>query len=220
MKLHRLASVFVLVSLTGFLGAGCVISGLPEEGTLTQNPNPKPVVKAQLELTWVSGHLGSYWDCPSNGFDMKAAAGEAPADAGPGMADAAGAAEPCAPGEECNDWGPLNCEDAQVTLVVKNVGTGGAADIELTDLELLTEDLDPLADLEILSISRTDGHDLTGRLGIGDEMTIRVEFRGPTHEGGWGSMIEGAVRLIMVTGDDTDAELVTPPLHSLAAVAT
>jgi len=182
------------------LSMGCAMQ--PERGNIPD------IKQAQLELTYISGHLGNSMDCPT----------------GPqtGFAPSAGAArdsmmEACDPeAEDCNGIGFLNCEEALVSIVITNVGDVAAKGIEITDLELLDESLGSVAPLEVVSVSRIDHHELTGKLGVQEEMRIIVRFAPPKVN--WN--FKGHLQIIVATDDDGTAELITPRIDVLSAIAT
>jgi hypothetical protein len=205
-------SLYIAFALfVAFGSTGCAMN--PADGT-----NNPPVQQAQLELTYVSGHLGNYWDCPDKGGNAgtKAPPAGAPAE----MADAA--MVDCEPDEngECKGGGGfINCEEAVLAIVVKNVGDVLAKGIEITDLELLDSDKNNLGALQVLSVIRNDNHDLTGELGLDEEMTLIISFQGPkSNSFGWN--FQGHLHLIVVTDDDSSSELVTPALEILPTMAT
>jgi hypothetical protein len=207
-------SLYIAFSLfVAFGSSGCAMN--PADGT-----NNPPVQQAQLELTYVSGHLGNYWDCPDKGGTAGPTA--PPTGAPAEMADAAmGACETDENGECIGGGGGgfMNCEEAILAIVVKNVGDVLAKGIEITDLELLDSDKNNLGALQVLSVVRNDNHDLTGELGLDEEMTLIIKFQGPqSNTFGWN--FQGHLHLIVVTDDDSSTELVTPALEILPAMAT
>lgn len=198
----KLQTLVIAAALSGILTIGC---NEPKTGTQTQT-EIEPTETSKLELTYVSGHLGSYFDCPQKG----ASSGKAD-EAEPGFA--AGA---CEDGDD-DCGGPLNCEDGSLLIQVANVGAADAVDITITDLELLSATLAPMTTLEVLGMEK-GGAAFNGRLGKGETVQVRVRFQGPAATDWQG--IEAALHIIMVTGDNQDAELTTPTLQSLPMVAT
>ena len=200
---------FALV--VAFSSIGCAMN--PSTGI-----NTPPVQKMELELTYVSGHLGNSWDCPEQSTTGVGNAGPVNPSAG-ATADSADMVA-CEPGEtDCHNGGMLNCEAATVLIVVKNVGEVMAKGISITDLDLLDADKKNIASLEIVSTSRTDDHELTGTLAPNEEMQLLITFQGPdSSKLGWNFL--GHLYIIVVTDDDSNADLVTPALEILPAIAT
>ena len=198
--------------IVAFSSIGCAMN--PSNGT-----NTPPVQKMELKLTYVSGHLGNSWDCPTQsttGVDAGAPMNPSTQAA----ADSAGMMEACDPDDtDCNNGSMMNCEAATVLIVVKNVNEVMAKNIEITDLELLDADKKNIAKLEIVSTSRTDEHELTGTLAPNEEMQLLITFQGPnSSDVGWNFM--GYLHIIVVTDDDSSADLVTPALEILPLIAT
>jgi hypothetical protein len=206
-------SLYIAFALVvAFSTIGCDMN--PSSGITTP-----PAQKMQLELTYVSGHLGNYWDCPG-----KSASGGKPGSttdpSSAPAADMAGAMRACDPDDaDCDGIGFMNCEEATILMVVKNVGKIMAKGIEISDLELLDADKKNIAKLEIVSTSRTDDHELTGTLAPNEEMQLLITFQGPnSNDVGWNFM--GHLHIIVVTDDDSSADLVTSALEILPAMAT
>ena len=218
------SSLIVIASL------GLVACGAPELGTNANPENPNPenpnpenpnpeTKKSALTLTYVSGHLGTYWDCPENAHGgTTSASGKMDEAGGPAAepGEAGAFAGDCAEGQDCGGF--MNCEDAQLTIRVRNTGDGAATDVVVTDLQLMTSQGDFITALEVIG-TQAVGDDWTGTLEPGAEVLIRVDFRGP-----WGDTLgdmDGApVHIIMATGDDAVGEITTPELRSVAMVAT
>jgi hypothetical protein len=182
-------------------------SGTKYQGNGGENPDPP--AESTLELAFVAGHFGSYWDCPEDAFGGDEGAPEPVADsdsscAGPG---------PC---------GPLNCEPGQVTLQIQNVGEEAIQGLHIAELQALGSDDEVIAVLPVLSVDATDMEDFDGSIGAGETATLRIDFQGPrtlrelVEEGIYAT----PVRVIIEVDDQDDAELTTPPIESSPIVDT
>lgn len=162
-----------------------------------------------FELTFVSGHLGNYWDCP----------GEANGAGTPAGSEAAGdaAAGACAPGfeESCNS--PLNCEAAMVVVEVTNTGDTDLGDLNIESIEMIDADGTTVL-LEGLGVFATT-EPAPGPLTPGGSRQVRVEFRGPPYSGA-NDVPERHLRIVLSNSDAGSAEVTTPAVYSLPAVAT
>jgi hypothetical protein len=172
------------------------------------------VPAGDFELTFVSGHLGSYWDCPG---EANGAAAGAPA-----AGEAAGDAAACNPdaGEEC-PGGLLNCEAAMVIVEVRNTGDTDLGDLSIVSIELINEDgtRETLEGLGVFSSTEP----APGPLTPGGSRQVRVEFRGPGSDSGNqfnGDAPERHLRIVLSGGAAGSAEVTTPAVYSLPAVAT
>lgn len=185
---------------------------------------PETITESTLELTYVSGHLGSYWDCPEEAYTPAAAdrpAGESadmPASSGGAFAD-----EDC-DGEDCGGY--LNCQAAQVTLMIDNLADWQVTGLDITDVELLSDAGDVLATLPVVSFDDLDRDVFDGSLGAEEGSTFRVEFRGPHNVDFAGVGARDAafeaypVRLIFEADEQEPASLDTPHISTLGHMAT
>jgi hypothetical protein len=172
------------------------------------------VVEGDFELTFVSGHLGSYWDCP----------GEANAAGTPdGVAgEAAGDAAACNPdATEACQGGLLNCEAAMVIVEVTNTGDTDLGDLSIVSIELIGQDggRETLEGLGVFSSTEPT----PGPLTPGGSRQVRVEFRGPGSDSGNqfnGDAPERHLHIVLSGGDAGTAEVTTPAVYPLPAVAT
>jgi hypothetical protein len=160
---------------------------------------------SQLELTYISGHLGNDWDC---GAGQGSSAAKADMAMGACLPD---------PDGNCEDFGPMNCEEGEVTLQFRNVGESTIVGLEVTDLELLALDLSYLKGLDIGEVSRPDGHDFDGTLEPGAIIQIRVTFQSP---GGQGTVHQARLRVIVLDKNGQTTEITTPEVQTLPVVAT
>jgi hypothetical protein len=174
-------------------------------------------VEGDFELTFVSGHLGNYWDCPAeaNGAGNPTGGGAAGNPAG----DAAAGA--CAPGFEGECHGPLNCEAAMVIVEVTNTGDTDLGDLSIVSIELIDQDgtSETLEGLGVFSSTEPT----PGPLTPGGSRQVRVEFRGPGSDSGNqfnGDAPERWLHIVLSGGDAGTAEVTTPAVYPLPAVAT
>ncbi len=181
----------VLFATTLFLSLSACGAGTPGDS----------IPSDSLELTYVSGHLGIYADCPAN-----TNTGEADF-----AGDSASMMAPCPPDdEECNQGGFMNCESAEVTIRIRNIGNETLHGVELAELTLLASDQSVLNSLIIETIHAPA--ELEDGLEPGEEVLVRVEFQGPSSN--W-EMITHPVKVLVIDSKNNGAELVTPPLDSL-----
>lgn len=173
--------IFGFIALLSSLSlTGCLM--LVEENTSEPEPwQPKETEKkAQLKGTYISGHLGNYWDCPEQGYQGE----QEPQPAGQRPAGDQGEQGACAPSEDGNfdACGPLNCEAAQVTLELSNIGQLAAQGAKITEI-LVLDDQDmvraslPIHDTMLLPSNET----YDGALDVGATIKVRVDFAGPVN---------------------------------------
>ena len=194
--------------------------------------------------TYVSGHLGNYWDCPEEAYtpgrqSNDSNRGDALAGAArPALvtnsdcdeADSARApAEPDAdadvPGNYCGGGGLDNCEGAQVTIQLSN-GQGLARGIRVEEVLLLNADGDIVANLPVLDTHvASSNQPFDGELAPRESLGLRIDFRGPADayellKGARGHSDEG--RLLIVIDSDTDGsiEITTGAVYSQPGVVT
>lgn len=199
--LRRLSTTLATTALATLALLGCVAE--PEGGPHPAGP------RAELSLTFVSGHLGNYSNCPEEAMPLPGAA-EAP-EAGAARVDGDCALEGC---------GSLNCDAAMVIVQVENVGDAPAQALSARDVAVLMNG--PL-NTEILAVVDVEDSEAPGALAPGETVQLRIDFRGPPpRDGDWD--VQFRVQLEVVGDADTDAEtgasLETPPLSRLPAVAT
>jgi hypothetical protein len=198
--LTRLLTVLALVSLT----VAC-----------EQDAEEAPPVESNqsLELAYISGHLGSYWDCPDDAMPARAqddgAAREAPADA-PGAV-----AGDCADGQDCGGFN--SCQAAEVRVRVTNDGEDAVDALTVKQLRLDWGGGD-LSNNEVIGLYDTDDAAYDGVLEPGDSVDLRIEFRGPhPSDVEWDQGLPATIEM----GQETlSEELVTPELQMVPQVAT
>lgn len=196
----------IMASLAvGFFVVGC--------GQVPAGGNGGSTPATELELTYVSGHLGNYWDCPDKASSETQARAEK-ADQAPSGAPAEQFAGDCAD----DDCGMMNCEDAVLTFRIRNIGVTEAEAIEVTDIEFIPTGSADVVALDVLAVARADGQAYTANLSPDEVMILRVDFAGPW-EGNFASG-SGALRIVILTSDGRTVELVTPELQHIPSVAT
>jgi len=203
-----------------------------DDDPISQPDVQPPAVESSLELTYYSGHFGSYRGCPEEAFSP-GRAGESDSDP---VEDPPLVATDCA-GEDCG--GPtLNCESAQVMFMVTNAGAEDVAGVGLDDLLLLDIEGFERASLPVLNITYLRGEAFGGTIAAGQSVELRVEFRAPLNpeslvvpsENDVDGVVEGerefeptsGARLrIIIRAEGQDSEtLDTPDIHTMPEVAT
>lgn len=169
-----------------------------------------------LELAFVSGHFGSYYDCPEDAFSGQGDGAPERRAAEPDMGAVAG---DCAD-EDCGGF--LNCEAAQVTLQIENRADAGIRGIHVREIQVLDEDGKIAARLPVLSVDAVDMENYQGRLDAGQTATLRVEFQGPMHlrELLGSDTYRTPVRVIIEVEEQEPARLETPAIEQLGQIAT
>ncbi len=201
----------LITLFAAFLFTGCVLDReLPPDG---EDP-PEP---ATLELAYLSGHFGSYWDCPEEAYQPPQASEDA---------NAAAPSRRAAPGlADCGDddcGGPLNCEPAQLTIQIANIGAEPVDGIVVREIQVLDTDGEMHTILPVVSVHTIELDVFGGVLETGETATLRVDFRGPRSlRDLLGDRVqEASVKVIVdVEGQDTE-ELITPPIHTSPIVVT
>ena len=163
-----------------------------------------------LEVTYVSGHLGNYSSCADDSSNGAQDELRFAFDAGVCAQDA----------ETCGL--PLNCNDAELTVVVSNAGDEDLANIDVEQLIIIPAEGETIV-ATVLSVSTTDGEAFDGTLDAGAELTLRISFVGlaPGEGTPYGERIGADVRVTVGTGDeDVRTILLTPELQTLPLVVT
>lgn len=193
-----------------------------------------------LELVYVSGHLGSYRDCPDKAFDPQGV--DLPAADGAPQDDEAERPAPARDGDgfaaDCaeEDCGPLNCQDAQLTVQLSNTSVEDAVGITVVSVIVLDSDGMGIAELPVLAVNEPGpgAEEFRGLLAADEEAQLRVDFSGPLNVrdlgGNWnedgdqdlrfGAVLGAEVHLVIEAVTHEDAELTTPELYSLPEVDT
>lgn len=201
--------------------AGARLDGAVDpDGGVGPDGSVEPVEESHLRLTYVSGHLGSYWDCPDEALAAPADAREQGDPAGPPAGEAAADCAEDSP--DCG--GPLNCTPAMVILQVENLGDAAIDQLSAGDLSIL---MDPPVRSEVVTFIDATPDPITGEqaggvpgdLAPGGILQLRIEFRGPANDvGGWDAA--WPVEVEVKADGAAPATVVTPPLSRLPAVAT
>jgi hypothetical protein len=177
-----------------------------------------------LEAIFVAGHLGNYMDCPGDGYSE--ASGDDAGRAAP--ADGDFAAGDCAPAEDGGGgcFGPLNCEQAQLTIKLVNSGDTAGTAISIERIALLDANGAVTATLPLIgAVDTATGEDFEGTLEAGADVTLRVDYQGPADiteflpdENRW----NGSAILEVTFGSDNHPDVVieTKAVEVLPAVVT
>jgi len=196
----------------------------------------EPPATDTFELIYVSGHLGSYWDCPGDALSGPATTGSAPmadAAAEPGFA---GAAERC-DGDNCGGPWIMNCEHAELTIRLKNTGETTLTGLQVSQIVLMPESGEGSVESELLDATRSDGQPMATGVAPGEEIELIVQFKGlpPNFDMSWfedaatevpaGSWADSAFptmfKVEVEVSTDKKAETVeSPGLQALPMVAT
>ena len=158
-----------LISMISLLG---LVSTFP--ACLLQKPDA-------LDGFYVSGHLGTYFDCRDEGYTEREESAKRSSEPSGDIAEGA-----CAPPEDELDseyscgGGPLNCQAAQVTLRLSNTSTVDIEGISIDTLDLIGDDDKVAATLPLIEVIDSDGLFFDGKLAAGEEVVLRIEFQGPS----------------------------------------
>ena len=205
--MNRLLSLIIVLGFASF----SLACDPPNEGA-SKVTEPPTTPEASMSLAYVSAHLGSTWDCAEPGVRIGPTTAESPADMG-----SAGAAAPSEAGD-CLDsnCGPMNCESGSIMVQIQNTGDTELSGLEVTDLQLLQVDGTELAELPVEAVTLVEGSEV---LADGDTTTIRVEFKAP-HSGDIYQEDALKLRIIIVSDEGADAEIITPEVQTLPIMAT
>ena len=205
---------WMLVMSSAFLYLAC---DPPNEGAVLVD-EPPILDPPAMTLSYVSAHLGNTWDCSQPGVrvgtqdDRTRQASAAPSDegfAGDCMESACGA---------------MNCEDGVVLLHLRNVGETSLSGLTITDIQLLRADETELAFLPVktvtlLSVERMSWTDSSETIAAGETANIRIEFKAP-HSADLMDEQVLRLRIIAVSDEGADAELITPEVQVLPVIVT
>lgn len=210
----------LLFSLAAFATApGCIVdppADAPDSDGGTGGIRPPDDVESPdgLALTFVSGHLGNYWDCPEEAATASDAASPDPG------AEADRGACPPELNDQCEPF--LNCEAAMVLVEVRNTTDTAVSAFTVRSLALVDEAGEVVA-AEPLGVFEPMTDSAPAALAPGEMRQLRVDFRGPAREAAARFNDPDHpvhVELELLGDDRTDGHLSTPPLWSLPAVAT
>ena len=151
----------------------CISAAACEDGG--DDPIITPGPAESFELTYVSGHLGNYWDCPQDALSSGPEAAGAPRPASEAADMAACEGDDCAPMI-------LNCEHAEVTVRIRNTGEDTLSGLALTAIRLIGPDDGSTLDSSLVELIRADGGDLSDPIDAGAEIDVVVRFRGLTND--------------------------------------
>lgn len=200
--LTRMIAALALVSLT----AACERDADPVD--------PPPQGNQSLELAYISGHLGAYWDCPDDAMPPRAGQPDGAAREAGAPEDPAGLIAGDCADENC---GFLNCEPAEVRLRVTNDGEEAVDALTVKQLQLVWGDGD-LSNNDVIGLYGPDGEAFDGVLEPGDSVDLRIEYRGPhPNDVDWDQGLPAQIEM----GQETlSEELITPELQMVPQVAT
>lgn len=170
--MKRLTMILVCCALL----VGCVEESDVRSVTEVEPPPPQ----STLELTYISGHLGAYWDCPEQAYQPEDPTAE-PAD-GLISGDADWAA--CPPDVECPAM-EMNCLPAQVTVRIANVGDAPVSGVNVSEVILLDAEGAEHTALPILVLTALEPGSLESVLAPGAFVDVRVDYRAPLDPAGY-----------------------------------
>lgn len=182
--------------------------------------HPTDPTPQELHALFVSGHLGSYRDCPE--LAHEAAAPQDPAQ----QPDAARDADCDSDQDTC---APLNCEPARITLTLRNESDLDAEAIHTIGLFLLDPQGRSITQLRVEAITTQDNTPFDATLPAGQEQQIHITFAGPLDlpaliappadaRQAW--QTGARLRLFLATDTHGDLTLDTVELFSLPEVDT
>ena len=166
------------------LQSACIFAptpGAPGPWTPVEPPVEPPVEQAELEVVYLSGHLGNYASCQEKGYSEGGVASSRPA------GDVEGGFAPCEPLEDgdvdhCGDGPDLwNCQEAHLMLKLSNVSVDLDAEgvlvkqIELLDEEDMVRAILPVNQLVVVDTQQV----YNGLLPSSSQVKVRVDYQGP-----------------------------------------
>jgi hypothetical protein len=181
---------------------------------------------AALSGVFVSGHLGNYRDCPGDGWTGDSTAPSPGADeSAPSDGDIAGGA--CADDTNCQPI--LNCEDAQATISLSNIGEGLAEGVQIDRVELFNDAGEKVATLPVMATSEA-GSSFDGELDSEETATLRIDYQGPqdpytllatpsSDERSFGSA-SGTIRIVISADNADDTTVEGKQIYSIPSVDT
>lgn len=179
--------------------------------------------KAELQGVFVSGHLGNYSDCPEDGWTDDTTIGS---DRAPAEGDIAEGA--CAPGTECTPI--LNCEVAQATINLSNVGEALGTGVQVDRLELFNDDGEMVAELPVIAVDES-GATFDGEVAIDETVTLRIDFQGPQNPygllssdtadaGRFAGSGSGTLRIVLSADDHDEIKVEGKEIYAVPSVDT
>jgi hypothetical protein len=186
------------------LPMGCA-SG--EGSTGTGQPNEI----MQLEVTFVSGHLGTSGFCGDEETPVAHSAQSSSEDPS-GVSRA-----PCPADDEDCPGLTMHCENGELTLQFRNLGATTLTGLDVSDLELLEANQDFVKGLDVDSISRVNGQPFDGTLEPGGVIQLRIDFSSG-HQGVSGK--DRRVRIIVADEFGQTTEITTPSIQTITTIAT
>lgn len=208
--------------ITRALTAAIALPALGLGLTACDPHHPIDIGEPGLEAVYVSGHFGSYFDCPEQGFENLA----------DGDRGAAAIRDGAAPDADCDgdDCGLLNCQPGRLMVQLENTTTADALDVGARAILLLDLAGEPLAELPITAVHDSTGAAFDGIVESGGVAQLDLEFVGPysvaamldiMDGGGWRAHgIGTTVRVVFESSSHDGPVIETPELFSLPPVDT
>jgi len=178
---------------------------------------PEPELNPSMKGSYISAHLGTYWDCPEDGYTPGAGLEPPREDSGERAADDSAGA--CAPGATCEE--PLNCEDGSFTLRLTNSGQVPAVGVIVTRLELFnsTGSVGTLPIGEF--VDRQTHQPFDGVVDPGETVSLRVEFMGPYQPHTFlGGEHVGDLEVTIASDNHEDVKIRGEDIAALPGIAT
>lgn len=213
--------------------AACGLSSDPGEPEpwMPTDPvvDPPVAMKAELDVIYISGHLGNYSSCPEKGYTE----GGAMNSSKPSADFAPGACAPAEPGEDSDSCGSFqSCEEAQLTMEFGNLSADViAAGVNVKLIEVLDDDkmvraVLPVNDVVVIS----DMMSFDGGLEAGEKVKVRVDYKGPVNlydilsddssESGRGYYNGAQLRITVGAENAEDVVIETKAVQQIPDVAT
>jgi len=217
------------------LGTACIEDNPKDVWNLKENPNNPnqpnqpnpPVINSEVDLkgVFLSGHLGNYSGCEDEGYtpdsssDRMSGAPREPGEDGAGLWEG-----DCAE-DGCGGWS--QCEGAQLTIKLDNLGSAAAEGLIITKLALFNSNGEHLADLPLENVVNAENNAAAPEeLEAGGSVTLRVTFQGPANPYEFFADESGAYRnsgTMQITVESTNHEAViikSGVLYTIDNVAT
>lgn len=224
-KKLMMCGLIALLSSMSLTGCLMIVDENPSEPE-PWRPKETPK-KAELKGVYISGHLGNYWDCPEQGYQGEQKAQPEPAERPAGDQEFGA----CAPSEDgaFDGCGPLNCEAAQVTLELSNIGQLAAQGTKISEILVLDDQDVVRASLPIhdtMLLPNNERYD--GALDVGATIKVRVDFAGPVNmneilgygpESRWGEQ-KAKLRIKIKASNANEISIDTKLVSSMPGVAT
>ena len=214
------------------LGTACIEDNPKTVWNLEENnpnqpnqPNQPPIINSDVDLNgvFVSGHLGNYTGCEDEGYTpdssgARMSSAPEPAEDSSGLWEGDCAEDGC---------GWSQCEAAQLTIKLDNLGTAAAEGLIITKLALFNSDGVHMADLPLETVMNAETNEAAPEeLEASGSVTLRVMFQGPANPYEFFADESGAYRnsgTMQITVESTNHEAViikSTVLYTIDNVAT